>query len=348
MQSTVETSFWSRREEARLSLARALDLFEAAYRASGKSPRTVAWYRERLGYFFRYLALQLGDEPTLLDFTPQRYRMFILEKQAGGRNVGHPYKTPSPEPPSSAYLHGFYRAVRGFSSWLHREGLIPANVMAILERPKLVERELEPLTQDEELRLLSVYSETRAGECRNKAILMLMLSTGLRKGEVVSLKDSAVNLEEGFVTVLGKGKRQRSVPFGYKTGWVLQRYWTMFRPEPATPRCDAFFLTRDGYPLSERALTMLFRRARTRTGITRLHPHLLRHTYGTRSAELGIPTLTLQHFMGHSQPAVTERYAHVAQSERLKRERAYDHLDSLEMRVRRPPRSGRGSGGKRE
>jgi hypothetical protein len=61
---------------------------------------------------------------------------------------------------------------------------------------------------------------------------------------------------------------------------------------------------------------MLFERARLRTGIARLHSHLLRHTYGTRSSELGIPTLTLQRFMGYSQPKVTERYSHVATNER--------------------------------
>jgi integrase/recombinase XerC/integrase/recombinase XerD len=162
-----------------------------------------------------------------------------------------------------------------------------------------------------------------------------MLSTGLRKAELVGLKDEAVNLDEGFVTVWGKGRRQRSIPFGYKTGWVLQRYRTLHRPQPATPSCDTFFLTVDGYPITKSAVDMLFERARKRTGIVRLHPHLLRHTYGTRSAEMGMATLTLQRFMGHSQPIMTERYSHLAQSERIKRERSYDHLDQLDVRVRR-------------
>ncbi len=126
------------------------------------------------------------------------------------------------------------------------------------------------------------------------------------------------------------------MPFGFKTGWVLQRYRLLHRPPPATPAVEAFFLNRDGYPLTDASLEMVFRRARVRSGIMRLHAHLLRHTYGTRSSELGIPTLTLQRFMGHSQPTVTERYSHVAASERLKRERGYDHLDGMELRVRRP------------
>ncbi len=330
-----DTSLWSRGAEAQIPLARALQLFDAAYRAADKSPRTIAWYQQRLGYFFDFLAKETGSVPTIADFTPQAFRLFILERQARPRYADHPFKRPTDEPPSSAYQHGFFRAVQGFSSWLHAEQLLPANVMAGLRRPKLVERELQPLTEDEELRLLNAYSESKPLECRDKAILMLMLATGLRKGEVLSLRDDAVNLEEGFLTVVGKGRRQRSIPFGYKTGWLLQRYRLLHRPVPATPKGETFFLTREGYPLTEATVDMLFARARKRSGIARLHPHLLRHTYGTRSAELGIPTLTLQRFMGHSQPTVTERYSHVAQSERLKRERSYDHLDQLDVRVRR-------------
>ena len=322
-----------------LPLTRAIALFEASYRALNRSPRTVAWYQERLGYFFAYLRQTLGREPTIGDFAPEHFRLFILEKRAEGKYANHPFKTPSPEPPSSAYLHSFFRAARGFSSWLSEEGLLASNIMKSLKLPKLDERELQPLTAEEETRLLEAYSDGSPRECRNKAIFMLMLATGLRKAELISLKDEAVNLEEGFVTVWGKGKRQRSIPFGYKTGWVLQRYHLLYRPEPATPSCDTFFFTEDGYPLSERAIDMLFRRAKQRTHIKRLHPHLLRHTYGTRSAELGIPTLTLQRFMGHSQPLVTERYTHIAQNERIKRERSYDHLDQLSFRVQRVARS---------
>jgi site-specific recombinase XerD len=230
----------------------------------------------------------------------------------------------------------FFRAVRGFSSWLYRERLIPVNVMLELEMPRLVERELQPLTTEEEIRLLEAFSETKPRECRSKAIFLLMLSTGLRKAELIGLKDNAVNLEEGFLTVMGKGKRQRSVPFGYKTGWVLKRYRYIHRVPPAGPDCDTFFLTREGLPMTDRSLDAIFQRAIVKTGIKRLHPHLLRHTYGTRSSEMNIPTLTLQRFMGHSVPAVTERYSHVATSERLKRDRSFDHIDQLGIRVRRP------------
>jgi integrase/recombinase XerC/integrase/recombinase XerD len=336
MNSNTSTALWERLPQARLSLAKAFDLYEASNRARNFSPSTIRFYRDRIRAFIQFVERQGGGEATLNDFTPQNFRLFILEKREIPKYVSHPFRQATGAMPSPAYIHGYFRVVRSFSSWLFAEGLIPVNAMKELKLPKLEERELEPLTAEEELRLLNAYSETKAGECRDKGIFMLMLSTGIRRGELLGLKDSAVNLEEGFITVMGKGRKQRSVPFGFKTAWVLQRYRLLHRPKPATPKIDNFFLSQDGYPMTPNSLQMLFRRAGKRTGITRLHPHLLRHTYGTRSSELGIPTLTLQRFMGHSTPNVTERYGHVATSERLKRERSYDHLDGMELRVRRP------------
>jgi integrase/recombinase XerC/integrase/recombinase XerD len=337
MNSTA-TSLWERQPQAQISLWKALDFFEAAYRARNLSPHTIAWYRGRLRPFITNLEGRLDREPVLADLDIGGFRLFILEKQSEGKYRDHRFKNPSSEPPSAGHVHGFYRAVRGFSSWLFDEGLMPVNVMATLKLPKLDEKELQPLTEVEELKLLNAYSELKPGECRDKALFMLMLSTGLRRAEVLRLRAAEVNIDEGFITVWGKGKKQRSIPFGHKVGWVLQRYSLLHRSAVAAPNVEEFFLTRDGLPMTVACFEMIFKRARRRTGITRLHPHLLRHTYGTRSSELGIPTLTLQRFMGHSQPKVTERYSHVATSERLKRERSYDHLDGLELRVRRPPR----------
>jgi len=98
-----DVSLWSRSAESQIALARALQLFDAAYRATGKSSRTIDWYRQRLGYFFDYLAGQQGSAPRLADFVPQAFRLFILERQARPRYAGHPYKRPTDEPPSSAY-----------------------------------------------------------------------------------------------------------------------------------------------------------------------------------------------------------------------------------------------------
>ena len=108
----------------------------------------------------------------------------------------------------------------------------------------------------------------------------------------------------------------------------------MFRPEPALPSVGEIFLSPDGHPLTETAMKMIFTRAAKRTGIERLHPHLLRHTFGTRAQDNGMPTLTLQHYTGHSSSRVTERYARAARSEKLKRARRCSPIDQLGLRVK--------------
>ena len=88
---------------------------------------------------------------------------------------------------------------------------------------------------------------------------------------------------------------------------------------------------------------MVFQRLKKRLDIQRLHPHVLRHTYGVRNIEGGISTLVLQSKMGHSSPTVTEMYAHASQSEKIKRDRSFSHVDLLDVRVRKP-----GKGSRRE
>jgi site-specific recombinase XerD len=143
-----------------------------------------------------------------------------------------------------------------------------------------------------------------------------------------------MDLDNGFLLVMGKGRKERSVPFGFTTEKVLRKYLTFFRPDPVNPRTDQFFLSPEGYPLTEKGLEMVFARARRRTGIARLHAHLLRHTYGIRAQESGMPTITLQHYMGHTSSKVTERYAHAAQSEKLKRARGFSPIDQLGVRIK--------------
>jgi integrase len=201
------------------------------------------------------------------------------------------------------------------------------------------------LSEAEERALLGAYDDNNPTECRLKAIFLLMLDTGMRCAELTGLTLENLDLDGGFLLVMGKWRKERSIPFGFTTERLLRKYVTFFWAQPALPSVDALFLSPDGYPLTYTAVKMIFTRAAKRSGIERLHPHLLRHTFGIRAQENGMPTITLQHYMGHSSSKVTERYAHAAQSERLKRARGYPPIDQLGLRVKRV---GPTSGGKRD
>ncbi len=331
-------------EQLSLPLERIFRLYATYHRSAGHSEATVAWYEQRVGHFIDWFQECFGREATLADLTETNFQLFIIDRDGRPKWERHPNHQPDPKGISSAYRHGFFRAFRALGSWLHRKAkLLPEDPFAELDLPRLKEKPLEPLTEAEERRLLDAFQETNARGCRSKALIMLMLDCGLRRGEVVSLTVHDVHLAEGYLLVHGKGGKVRTVPFGYKTGWVVARYLELFRPTPLTPYIDAVFLDEQGSPMTANALKMVFERAKGKAGIPRLHPHLLRHTFGIRSQELGIPSLTLQQYMGHSDIRVTERYAHAAESERLKKERRFSHLDRMDVtihrqspRVRRP------------
>jgi site-specific recombinase XerD len=329
--------------DAPLPLKGFLRLYETDLRAERRTAKTIATYGYVLAKFSQWYTAEYGEAPTLAAMTVTQVRLFLVAVQEKPKWQGHPTLAGVTEAKlSSATLHIYARTLKTFGGWLAREGHLPADPLRTLRLPKVDQKQLVPLTEEEERTLLSTYDENNPGDCRSKAIFLLMLDTGLRLAEVAQLQLANVDLDNGFLLVMGKGRKERSVPFGYTTEKVLRKYVTFFRPDPATPGIGEFFLSPDGYPLTERALPMVFARARKRTGIKRLHAHLLRHTYGVRAQEGDMPTITLQHYMGHSSSRVTERYVHAGQSEKLKRARGYSPIDRLGVRVKqRPPRTKR-------
>ena len=219
---------------------------------------------------------------------------------------------------------------------LEAEGYVERHPLGTLKLPRVEQKQLVPLSVEEERQLIDTYNDNNPNDCRSKAIFLLMLDTGLRLAEVINLQAENVDLDNGFLLVMGKGRKERSVPFGFTTERALRKYVAFFRADPGNPKFGELFLSPDGFPLTDKALKMVFARARKRTGIQRLHAHLLRHTYGIRAQENDMPTLTLQHYMGHSSSKVKERYAHAAQSEKLKRARGYSPIDRLGLKIRRP------------
>ncbi|HEU0075743.1 MAG TPA: tyrosine-type recombinase/integrase [Dehalococcoidia bacterium] len=311
-------------------------LYEAQLRAERKSAKTIRIYYDALGNFARWFEASYGRPATLADVNVVETRLFLGDALGRQKYVGHPtLEGTTQETLSVSTVHQYTRGLKTFGGWLEREGYTAVHPLHTLRLPRLEERQLRPLSEEEERALLGAYDDNNPTECRLKAIFLLMLDTGIRCGELMSLSLANLDLDGGFLLVMGKGRKERSIPFGFTTERLLRKYVTFFRPEPALPSIGELFLSPEGYPLTYDAVKMLFTRAAKRSGVERLHPHLLRHTFGIRAQENGMPTITLQHYMGHTSSKVTERYAHAAQSEKLKRARGYSPIDQLGLRVKR-------------
>ena len=149
-------------------------------------------------------------------------------------------------------------------------------------------------------------SQNTSAGCRDAAILLLFLDTGLRCAELLHLGTEDVHIEDQWLKVMGKGQKERIVPFGSRAAKLLQRYFYYFRPEPLIE--DRFFLCLDGSTMSENTIKLVFARLSKKADVPRLHIHLLRHTFATRYLMNGGDSLSLQRILGHTTLEMTRRY----------------------------------------
>ncbi|HEX6337797.1 MAG TPA: tyrosine recombinase XerC [Jiangellaceae bacterium] len=215
-------------------------------------------------------------------------------------------------------------AVRVFTAWAHREGRLDADVGAALATPK-GGRELPDvlrLGQVEEL-LAAVADDAAAGDpvaLRDHAVLEMLYATGIRVGELSGLDIDDVDEDRRVVRVLGKGRKERSVPYGAPAAAAVNRWLAHGRPALARPGSgSALFLGARGGRLGVRAVReIVYTRLRAVTGTPDIGPHGIRHSTATHLLEGGADLRSVQELLGHSSLATTQIYTHVS-VDRLRR-----------------------------
>jgi len=210
-------------------------------------------------------------------------------------------------------------AVRMFFRFLVSEGRIETSPARLVEAPKLPRRLPDILSPDEVERLLEQPDPSTPIGLRDRAMLELLYATGLRVSELVGLRLQGVNLEVGFVRVLGKGDKERVVPMGDKARDAITAYLQTGREALARRRALAHvFLNARGGSLSRQGFWKIIKQygrlAGIRKGIT---PHGLRHAFASHLLERGADLRSVQVMLGHADISTTQIYTHVTR-ERLK------------------------------
>ncbi len=312
-------------------LSQCIDYYEVCNRAEGKSPKTISWYSANLRCFRNYLrGRHLPDTIDNIDTKLLREYILYLLKQT--KYTNHPFTPAQTELLSASTVHGHVRTLRAFFSWLATEGLIAFNVANDLKPPKVPKKVVSTLSDEEIKAILSTLSATSPSEARNQTIFMLLLDSGIRIGELVNLKIEDVQMNEGLMKVMGKGKKERIVPIGNNAQRSLQRYLFRYRPEPAHKGFDNVFLSITGNPLTENSIKLMFTRLAQRAGVNRLHAHLCRHTFATRFLINGGDVFSLQQILGHSTLEMVRHYVNLASSHVVIQHQKYSPLDHLNLR----------------
>jgi integrase/recombinase XerC len=274
------------------------------------SAHTVRAYESDLAQYLSFLAAHRGKRVSDLaaeDLDHLGARAFLSDLHRIGNSKSSAARKLS--------------AIRAFGRYLRREGLLDSDPAALVGTPKREQRIPAHLAIEEMSRLLEQPDGGTPLGRRDRAIMELFYASGLRLSELVGLDVEDVNLSGRVVRVLGKGRKERIVPFNQSTADALRRWLAdreqFVRPSQERPRgrraaADPLFLNYQGGRLSTRSVDKLVRKyvaqCSTRYGIS---PHALRHSFATHLLEAGADLRAIQELLGHSRLSTTQRYTHV-------------------------------------
>lgn len=272
---------------------------------------TIDWYRVQLQDFFRWLDSDEPDELSLVHF--KEYGVFLrsLHKRNGDKL-------------SSSSVQGSLRAVKAFYNFCIEAEYLE-DFSRHLKLPKVHKKE-QLILDDDEIRALMSCGSSCRNELRNRCFVTLMLDSGLRRGEIPRINISDVDLKNESLLVRGKGTKQRIVPLGSTSAELLKKY---IKTRGSCPDSDPLFVDQRGQRCTDNLMKQVFQDLKLHSGIDRLHPHLLRHTFATYYLADGGDLETLRLILGHSSINTTQIYLHMAFNLKLARSRHNSHLDSL-------------------
>lgn len=208
------------------------------------------------------------------------------------------------------HLHLFFR-------YLSIEQLIPKDPSSLMKCGRFHPVPPETLSEGEVKKLLeSIDPEDVPYGSRDRAILELLYSSGLRVSELVNLSAGQVDWEDGFLRIMGKGNKTRYVPLGQVAAKAMQRYLHQGRPALVRQDCrdDSLFLSRLGRRLTRERIRQLIKTRAQKAGLkNQVYPHILRHSFATHLLENGADLRVIQDILGHADLSTTQIYTHIEQ-----------------------------------
>ncbi len=274
---------------------------------------TLAWYENILRNLGEFLAANSIQELSAVE--PMHLREFLSHLRRRGQSSQTVYRT--------------FGALRCTFQFWHREGLLSRNPMVLVERPRKEKHLIRPLTADQASKLIEQPDASTLIGLRDRALMMLMIDSGLRISEALSLETSRIEWMSCTLTVMGKGRKERSVPFSAKTCQALLEY-SRVRAQ-RFPGGTHFFVGRTGKALERGRIRKSINRYGRQAGIqgVRVSPHTLRHTFAVFYVRNGGDTFSLQEILGHSTLEMTRHYVHLARRDIAEQHKKFSPMEGL-------------------
>jgi integrase/recombinase XerD len=274
----------------------------------GQAQRTEKTYAALLGNFVGWAEKQgLKDWKAvtlrdLMDFLEhERNRTLKGEAKEDARRL------------SSESLYLQIAALRAFYNFAETEKFLAQNIAANLSLPRRWQRLPKALSNSEIEQLLKPETPATSATLCDQAVLELAYASGLRLSELRAIRLEQLHLDAGFVTVIGKGNKERVTPLGRKAVEAMRRYLESGRPKLVTPKTPAnVFLGGRGKPFAATTLWRRIKRRAWRANMGRnITPHMIRHSFATHLLENGADLRVIQELLGHANISTTEVYTHV-------------------------------------
>jgi len=285
-----------------VALGEGIQSFHLEQRARGVSPHTA---RAQIGDLGKLLEHAVRARWDSWEVSPRTLRGFALE--LGDRGL---------DPASQARI---LSTVRGFFKWLWETRRISKNPASSLRNPKQPKRLPAFLTEGESQALLNLPSAIDFPSSRLTCLLELLYASGLRVSELVGLDLQDLLAEQRTLRVLGKGRKERLVPFHAQAAVVLEAYLghrSAFLAAKTLPASPALFLNQRGGRLTTTSVRTLLRSALETAAVrSRVSPHALRHSFATHLLNRGMDLRAIQELLGHASLSTTQRYTHLGLEE---------------------------------
>ena len=259
-----------------------------------QSPNTITSYRHDINYFASYLLSKKLNDVNTDDV--RSFLIFLREKGLATSTVAR-----------------YLSSIKSFYRYLYTEKLILNNPIEIIDSPCPWRKLPNVLSAEEVDALIAAPDIKTSAGLRDHAMLELLYATGLRVTELISLKLSDVDLSVGYLRTLGKGSKERVVPFGDAARIAIENYILRVRPSVSqkTESTD-LFLTRRGTTMTRQGFWKILKKYITKAGISgNVSPHTLRHAFATHLLERGADLRSVQQMLGHSDISSTQIYTHI-------------------------------------
>lgn len=206
-------------------------------------------------------------------------------------------------------IYRMIESVRQYYKFLISEDIIKTDPTVYLTVPKIPVNLPDVLNKQEVDKLLNSVNDSDDLSVRNRAMLELLYATGLRVSELINLKFSDININEKFIRIMGKGKKERLIPFGETAKQYIKRYLKIRKDK----NTETVFLTRLGKGISRVEFWRQLKNIAVKAGLVqKVKPHTLRHSFATHLLSAGADIRFVQEMLGHSSISTTQIYTHVS------------------------------------